>query len=127
MGNSLAVLKVHTNWLESVAFSPDGKTIASAGRDNTVQLWPGNLQKSLSLACNKLRYHSVLLEAQTEDAKIVGDVCLNLENTYWDNNTKAQFQRDRGLAISANGNYERGAIELFAAQKRNSKIDLNPH
>ena len=67
-----------------------------------------------------------LLEAKTKDDKIAGDACLDLEDKYWDFTKKAEFQRDRGLAISGIGNYSQGARELKAAKKRDFTIDLNP-
>jgi WD40 repeat protein/serine/threonine protein kinase len=38
--DSTQVLRGHTSWVESVAFSPDGKYIASSSLDRTVKIWP---------------------------------------------------------------------------------------
>src|SRR5262249_8349907 len=35
----MATLKGHTCWVGALVFSPDGKTLATAGADNVVRLW----------------------------------------------------------------------------------------
>jgi WD40 repeat protein len=41
----LATLKGHDANVYSVAFSPDGKTLASGSGDNTVKLWVGDARQ----------------------------------------------------------------------------------
>ena len=54
----------HSNWVRSVAFSPDGKTIVSGSNDKTIKVWdagvlaltptPILLKSDHPLACNSI-------------------------------------------------------------------------
>jgi WD40 repeat protein len=39
MGEKLRELQEHTDWINSVAFSPDGNQIVSGSSDKSVQVW----------------------------------------------------------------------------------------
>ncbi len=59
-GEELDLLTGHTGSVSSVAFSPDGNTLASGSRDNTIRLWDVATGKHLhTLTGHKWRVSSV--------------------------------------------------------------------
>jgi WD40 repeat protein len=58
-GMQVRLLKGHTDQVTSVAWSPDGKRIASSARDNTVKVWDavsGELSFSLDQSVNSVAF-----------------------------------------------------------------------
>ncbi|MEH2045985.1 nSTAND1 domain-containing NTPase [Nostoc sp.] len=68
-------LRGHKGNVNSVAISADGQTIVSGGSDGTVRLWRGDWRAWLQVCCNRLRYHPIFTNPQTEEAKAACEVC----------------------------------------------------
>ncbi|MEH2137818.1 nSTAND1 domain-containing NTPase [Nostoc sp.] len=68
-------LRGHEGSVNSVAISADGQTIVSGGADGTVRLWRGGWRAWLQVCCDRLRYHPIFTNPETEEAKAACEVC----------------------------------------------------
>jgi len=104
----VGLLLGHTAWVYSVAFSPDGKTLASTGVDTTVRLWDVQTQKQIAL----LQGHTIQVNAVvfSPDGKLLASGGWDKTVRLWDVMRRKQVAILRGhtdavesLAFSPDG------------------------
>ncbi len=68
-GKLLHTFSGHTDPVNAIAFSRDGKQILSGSRDNTVRLWRNyTWQEALTEGCNQLQIPPALVAPKNESA-----------------------------------------------------------
>jgi hypothetical protein len=93
----------HEKSVHSVAFSPDGKSIVSGSSDGTLRLWRGHWSEWLKVCCERLRYHPVFKNPETEEQK---QACQTCHDYVWHPEIGADKLYQKGKKRLEEENYE---------------------
>ena len=97
---ALQILEGHSNLVNAIVFSPDGKLVASASRDKTVKLWDSYTGATMQT----LEGHSYCVNAVvfSPDGKLVASASNDYTVRLWDSSTGATLQTLEGHSDAVN-------------------------
>ncbi len=118
---SRAVLRGHTGYVHSAAFSPDGKLIVTASRDGTARVWDASTGQSL----RELRRHTNVVRsaAFSFDGKLIVTASNDGTTRVWDAST-GQSLRELGHtdAVSSAAFSPNGKLIVTTSNDRTARV-----
>ena len=125
-GPLLRTLKGHTNWVNAVAVTPDGKRALSASDDNTLKIW--DLHSGTELRTLKGHTECVTAVAVTPDGKLALSASWDNTLKIWDLHSGTELRTLKGHthSVTAVAITPDGKLALSASYDNTLKIwDLN--
>jgi len=125
------VLKGHTDWVRSVAFSPDSHYLASGSDDKSARIW--DIDTGMTSRMLNGHTHRVASVAFSPDRHYLASVSDDESIQIWDLITLASVSRNlyspRDLCFSSDGAYVAVSLTSGETQYLDTKTlqDTNPH